>query len=52
VKFDGLNPKSTHGRRNATDLNSITDQAATLEMCFDRMREIRDFARRPGTNAA
>ena len=51
-KFDGLNPKSVQGRRNAADLKLITDQAAALEMCFDRMREIRDLARRPGTNAA
>ena len=52
VQFDGLNPKSAQGRRNAADLNLITDQAAALDMCFDRMREIRDFARRLGTNAA
>ena len=52
VHFDGLKPKSAQGRRNAADLESITDQAAALDMCFDRMREVRDFARRPGTNAA
>ena len=50
--FDGLNPKSDQARRNADDLRKITSQAAALDMCFNRMREIRDLARRPGTNAA
>jgi hypothetical protein len=36
------NPKSAQGRRNAADLNAITDQAAALDMCFARMREIRE----------